>query len=114
MAILNTLDTISDTALEAVARHVKGLQEDHVIDARTASQDITLTALGAEDLGDFADEGWRWEIVGHDVWGVVIYNSDYGGYLAATDNQGETADALVEYAASMSPDALLAAASPRS
>lgn len=103
MAILSFLDTISDTALEAVVRHVN---KGHGFDAPVAPEDIVVTELPAEDLGDFTDEGWRWEIVGHDVWGVVIYNSDYGGYLAATDDQGETADALVEYAASMSPDVL--------
>lgn len=114
MAIHSSLDTISTTALEAVVRHIDGGRPTDGGEALAASQDVTLTSLGSEELGDFADEGWRWEIVGHEVWGVVIYDSDYGGYLATTDDQGETAATLVEYSASMSPGVLSTLTSPRS
>lgn len=102
MAILSSfLDRESENEMTAVIRYLNAGMSDFGFNTPVKPTDVQLSPLSHKDFDDFADMGWRWEVVNTDWWGVMILLEDYGGYLFAADTDNEDAATLAEYAASM-------------
>ena len=101
MAHLSSLDPRSENETEAVLVFLRAVLDGFGQAAPSSGDALTLTELPVEDDADLLDAGWRWSLNGTPFWGIVGLTEDYGGYICALDDQGETPEALMAYAAHM-------------